>query len=110
MSVGLYAQAAPSYCCSRATVLLRSTGWLAARSMKVPKRLPAGTQVRSSVSVRATCSLVGVWLFRLFRQSFLRLPCVFGTAVERRHVVMVSILSVDGYFVGANGGCQTPCL
>ena len=34
----------------------------------------------------------------------------FGTAVERRHVVMVSILSVDGYFVGANGGCQTPCL
>ena len=23
---------------------------------------------------------------------------------------MVSILSVGGYFVGANGGCQTPCL
>ena len=40
-------------------------------------------------------------LLRLLRQSFLRLPCVFGTAVERRHVVMVSILSVDGYFVGA---------
>ena len=34
----------------------------------------------------------------------------FYVAVGSRHVVMVSILSVGGYFVGANGGCQTPCL
>ena len=49
-------------------------------------------------------------LFKLFKQSFRRLPWAFGAAVGSRHVVMVSILSVAGYVMRANGGCQTPCL
>ena len=56
---------------------------------------------------RSTCLFK---LFKLFKQSSLRYFLCVSTASERRHVVMVSILSVGGYFVGANGGCQTPCL
>ena len=49
-------------------------------------------------------------LFKLFKQSSPRYFLCFGTASGSWHVVMVSILSVGGYFVRANGGCQTPCL
>ena len=48
--------------------------------------------------------------FKLFKQSSRRYSLCVSTAGGSRHVVMVSILSVGGYFVGANGGCQTPCL
>ena len=33
----------------------------------------------------------------------------FYVASGSRHVAMLSILSVVGCFVRANGGCQTPC-
>ena len=61
-------------------------------------------------SERPTRSCLSCLLFKLFKQSSPRLSCVFRTAVGSWHVVMVSILSVGGYFVRANGGCQTPCL
>ena len=46
-----------------------------------------------------------LYLFKLFKQSSRRYFLCFSTASGSRHVVMVSILSVGGYFVGANGGC-----
>jgi len=48
-----------------------------------------------------------------------RLSCVsralavipsFYVASGSRPVVIVLVLAVEGYFLRANGGCQTPCL
>ena len=75
--------------------------------MYVPVSLwPLGPLCVLSCESAADSKKILVSLFRLFRQSFLRLPCVFGKAVERRHVVMVSILSVDGYVMGASPHAQ----